>query len=203
MKCLRIATQNAHKLREFREMLEPLGYTVLGTEGLDGFAVVEDGATFAANALKKAAALTALTNDAAIADDSGLVVDALDGAPGVHSARYSGDDTPDRDAANRRKLLAALADVADERRTARFVCALAYVTPGGAEPLIVEGRCEGMIGRLEQGDGGFGYDSLFVVPAHGRTLAQLSPTEKNALSHRGRALRAFLVALRFAGGRQP
>ena len=88
MKCLRIATQNAHKLREFREMLEPLGYTVLGTEGLDGFAVVEDGATFAANALKKAAALTALTNDAAIADDSGLVVDALDGAMEIRVGRH-------------------------------------------------------------------------------------------------------------------
>jgi XTP/dITP diphosphohydrolase len=195
MKSLRIATQNAHKLREFREMLEPRGFVVHGVDDLPGFAVVEDGETFAANAVKKARALCELTGEAAVADDSGLVVDALHGAPGVHSARYSGVDGPEKDAANRRHLLAALSGIPDTRRTAHFACALAYLEPGG-EPLVVEGRCEGAIGHVERGSGGFGYDPLFLVREHpGRTLAELSSAEKHAVSHRGRALVALLEAL--------
>ena len=199
MKHIRIATKNLHKLREFREMLEPLGYEVAGTSRIRGFDVVEDGATFRDNAVKKARALAELTGEPAVADDSGLVVDALGGGPGVHSARYSGVDGKHKDAANRKKLLEALASVPDEKRAARFVCALAYVVPG-REPLVVEGRCEGVIGHEERGSGGFGYDPLFVVRDHGgRTMAELTPDEKNAVSHRGRALQALLIGLRFGG----
>jgi XTP/dITP diphosphohydrolase len=181
-------------------MLEPLGYKVVGTRGMKGFDVVEDGATFRENAVKKAQALADLTGEPAVADDSGLVVDALGGAPGVHSARWSGVNGPGKDAANRRKLLAELAHAPDEKRTARFVCALAYVTPG-RPPLVVEGKCEGTIGREERGTGGFGYDPLFLVREHpGRTMAELAPAEKNAVSHRGRALEALIIGLRFGGG---
>lgn len=194
-KRLRIASSNAGKLREFREMLQPLGYEVLGLEDVAGFAVVEDGDTFAANALKKAAALVAATKEAAIADDSGLVVDALGGAPGVRSARYAGVEGAGRDAANRHELLRALAGVADPARTARFVCSLCYLVPNRA-PLIFEGTCEGVIGREERGSNGFGYDPIFVVPERSRTMAELPSPEKNALSHRGQALRAFLAYLR-------
>lgn len=188
---IRIATSNSGKLREFREMLQPLGYEVHGLEGLEGFHVDEDGATFRDNAVKKAAALVAATGKAAVADDSGLVVDALGGAPGVHSARYAGVDGVERDLANRRKLLTALARVPDNLRTARFVCALCYLAPG-AEPRIFEGVCEGAIGREERGEHGFGYDPIFVVPHLGRTMAELLSGEKNAMSHRGRALAAWL-----------
>jgi XTP/dITP diphosphohydrolase len=195
MKRLRIATENAHKLREFRQMLEPLGYDVHGAAGLTGFNVIEDGETFADNALKKARALCELTGEAAAADDSGLVVDALGGAPGVQSARYSGVSGPGQDAANRHKLLGELAGVREAERTAHFVCALVYLEPGRA-PLVVEGRCEGVVGFEERGTNGFGYDPLFVVEGKGgRTMAELSPEEKNRVSHRGRALRALLAAL--------
>jgi XTP/dITP diphosphohydrolase len=197
---LRVATQNAHKLRELREMLEPRGWQVLGTEDIPGFEVVEDGATFRDNAVKKARALCERTGEAALADDSGLVVDALGGEPGVHSARFSGVDGAGKDAANRAKLLSVLAAVPDPERTARFVCALAWIEPG-RDPLVVEGRCEGAIGHVERGGGGFGYDPLFLVREHpGRTMAELAPAEKNAVSHRGRALEALLLALRFRGG---
>ena len=189
---LRVATTNAHKLRELGEMLGPLGYEVLGAG--EGFEVVEDGATFADNAVKKARALAAATGEPALADDSGLEVHALGGAPGVHSARYAGESGPTRDAANRTKLLAALAGVPDGQRAARFVCALAYLEPG-REPRLFRGTCEGVIGHEERGTGGFGYDALFVLPERGRTMAELAPEEKNAVSHRGRALAAFLAFL--------
>jgi XTP/dITP diphosphohydrolase len=195
MKTLRIATQNQHKLREFREMLEPLGYRVLGLEGITGFDVVEDGETFAANAVKKAQALEHLLGETAVADDSGLVVDALGGAPGVHSARYAGVEGPQQDAANRRKLLVQLAEVDNPRRTARFVCALAWIEPGRT-PVVVEGRCEGTIGRVERGAGGFGYDSLFIPQGQAKTMAELPASEKHKQSHRGRALAAWLDVLR-------
>ncbi len=194
---VRVATTSAHKLIEFRQILEPRGYTVLGLEGVGDFNVEEDGETFEANAIKKATALAQRTREAAMADDSGLAVDALGGAPGVCSARYAGAFGEERDAANRHKLLRELTNVEDAARTARFVCALAYVAPG-ATPLLVRGVCEGMIARAERGLGGFGYDSLFLVPKLGRTMAELLPHEKHAVSHRGRALLAMLRAL--AGG---
>ena len=196
MKRLRIATTNAGKLREFREMLAPLGFEVLGLEDVPGFAVDEDAGTFTENAVKKARALVERTGEPAVADDSGLVVEALGGAPGVQSARYAGVEGAGRDAANRHKLVAAMAALPDGERKARFLCALAYIEPG-REPLVFHGTCEGAIGRVERGTGGFGYDPLFVLPSHGgRTLAELSPDEKNAVSHRGRALRALLAHFR-------
>ncbi len=194
MKLLRIGTTNNHKLREFREMLEPLGFEVRGVEDLGDFDVVEDGDTFAANAIKKAQALVERTGAAAVADDSGLVVDALDGAPGVYSARYAGVEPPLHDAANREKLLVELRGVPDGERTARFVCALAHCRPG-EEPEVFSGTLEGRIGHDERGENGFGYDSLFIVEGDTRTSAELSPEEKNRISHRGRALQEFLAHL--------
>lgn len=193
MKSLRLATTSSHKLRESREILAPHGFEVRGLEGL-AFDVIEDGATFEANALKKAHALAAATGEPAVADDSGLCVDALGGEPGVHSARYAGASGEDRDAANRKKLLAALAQVPDAQRTARFVCALAYATPAGAS-WTVRGEVEGVITRKERGAGGFGYDSLFFLPDFACTAAELGSAEKHAVSHRGRAWAAFLARL--------
>jgi XTP/dITP diphosphohydrolase len=191
---LRIATTNAGKLRELRQMLEPLGYQVddIGDLGLD---IVEDGDTFAANAIIKARAVCEVTGEPAVADDSGLVVDALDGRPGVHSARYAGVQGPDRDRANRVKLVEEMAAVPDGERSARFVCAIAYLEPGG-EPHIFRGTLEGAIGREERGENGFGYDPVFVIPNDGRTAAELASDEKNAISHRGQAIRGFVDFLR-------
>jgi XTP/dITP diphosphohydrolase len=193
VKRLRVATTNLGKLREFREMLLPLGYDVLGIDDVAPFEVVEDAPTFAGNAEKKARALLARTGEAALADDSGLEVDALDGAPGVHSARYAGVSGPGQDAANRQKLLQAMREVPAERRSARFHCALAYVDADG-ELTLFHGTLEGHIGTSERGTGGFGYDALFVLP-DGRTLAELPSADKHAISHRGRALRALLAHL--------
>ncbi|MBI5507191.1 MAG: RdgB/HAM1 family non-canonical purine NTP pyrophosphatase [Deltaproteobacteria bacterium] len=197
MRSLRVGTTNPGKLEELRQLLAPAGYTVRGIDDLEGFAVIEDGATFAVNAVKKAEAVVAATGEAAVADDSGLVVDALNGAPGVHSARYAGVVGPGQDAANRRKLLEALAGVAPDRRSARFVCALAYCRPGEA-PHVVTKTVEGAIGFEERGHNGFGYDSLFILSAYGRTAAEVSAEEKHRVSHRGQAIRAlaeFLAGL--------
>jgi XTP/dITP diphosphohydrolase len=199
VKRLRVGTTNAGKLREFREMLAPLGFEVLGLEGVPGFHVDEDAPTFEGNAEKKARALSERTGEPALADDSGLMVDALAGAPGVHSARYAGVSGPDQDAKNRHKLLAALRHVTARERTARFVCALAYVEPK-APTRLFHGTLEGRIGFDERGSGGFGYDPLFELADSGRTLAELSSAEKHAISHRGRALRAFLAALEADAG---
>ena len=150
---------------------------------------VEDGATFIDNARIKAAAAAQALGVPALADDSGLAVDALGGAPGVISARYAEGTDEDR----YRKLLDELKDIPDEQRTARFVCAMAFVRPG--EPAVfTEGHCEGRIRRAPVGEGGFGYDPVFALPDD-RTMAQLTMAEKNAISHRGRALRALLPIL--------
>lgn len=190
---LRIATQNQGKLAEFRALLEPVGVQVLAPP--PDFDVEEDGATFELNAAKKAEALCALMGTPALADDSGLVVDALGGAPGVRSARYANATTKhDRDAANRKRLLRELTGVPIDRRTARFVCVLAYAVPGAATQFF-RGLMEGYIGTEERGSGGFGYDPLVVLPG-GRTLAELDEMEKNAISHRGRAVQLFLATLK-------
>ena len=199
---LRVGTANPGKLREFREILEPLGYSVVSIDDLVGFDVVEDGATFEANAMKKAQAVVLATGEAAVADDSGLMVDALGGEPGVHSARYAGVSGPTKDARNRDKLLTALRGVPAAERSARFVCALAYCAPGEA-PQLFRGMLEGKIGDCERGDGGFGYDALFEIPIYGKTAAEVSADQKNAVSHRGQALRAlasFLAMERKRGG---
>ncbi len=194
MKTLRVGTTNAGKLREFRQILQPLGFTIRGLDDLPDFEVVEDGDTFEANAVKKARAVVEATGEPAVADDSGLVVDALDGSPGVHSARYAGVDGPDQDAANRRKLLHVLAGTPAAKRTARFVCAIAFCKPN-APPQVFHGEVEGLIGPCERGTHGFGYDSLFVILERGLTTAELPPAEKNAISHRGRALQKLVAFL--------
>jgi XTP/dITP diphosphohydrolase len=171
-------------------MLEPRGWAV---EPLV-LTVEEDAPTFAGNAEKKARAALARSGLPSLADDSGLEVDALDGAPGVLSARYAG--AGHDDAANNAKLLDALAGVPDERRTARFRCALVFVDSDGTR-LLAEGACEGRIGHVGRGTGGFGYDPLFLLAedAAGRTMAELAPEEKNRISHRARALAKLAEAL--------
>lgn len=187
---LRVASRNAGKLRELRELLEPHGYEVHGLDDLRDLDLVEDGDTFEANAMRKAQTVMHATGAAALADDSGLQVDALDGAPGIHSARFSGASGADVDAHNRAHLLRLLDGVTDQRRSARFVCVLAYCRPGES-PRFYRGELEGHITRRERGTNGFGYDPIFQL-SDGRTLAELSSPEKNAISHRGRALAAFV-----------
>lgn len=185
-----LATRNPGKLRELREITAD---SSLDWQGLDEFPdvpeAVEDGETFADNARRKARHYANHTGCLTLADDSGLEVDALGGAPGVHSARYAG--LPRSDDANNRKLLAELADMPPERRTARFRCAMAFARAG--EILCeAEGAVEGEIGFDPQGTNGFGYDPLFRIPRLDRTVAELPSDEKHRLSHRGQALRAIL-----------
>ncbi len=186
------ATRNAGKLRELRALVAPLGISVASVDEVAALPeVVEDGATFEANALKKARAVVAALGVWALADDSGLEVDALDGAPGVHSARYAG--AGHDDAANNAKLIAAMTAVT--HRAARFHCALALCRPDGTS-VVTHGTVEGQIGLAASGDGGFGYDPLFVVDGtDGRTMASLGEDEKNRISHRGRAMAAMVVHL--------
>jgi len=189
-----VATRNQGKLREIRRLLEESEVRVLG---LDAFAdlpeVEEDGETFADNARKKAQTVARLTGRLTLADDSGLEVAALDGAPGVRSARYAGEAADD--AANNRKLVAALDGVPRAGRRGAFVCAMALCTPDG-DCRFFSGRLEGLIGEEPRGDGGFGYDPLFLVAEYGKTLAELPLEIKNRISHRGQALRQALAALR-------
>ncbi len=197
MTLLRVATTNAGKLREFAELLTPLGYEVRGLADLGNPEIVEDGATFADNAVIKARAICERTGVAAVADDSGIEVEALGGAPGVHSARYAGVSGPGRDRANCDKLLAALAGVPAERRAARFVCALALCEPGGGAE-IFHGELRGRIGLAPRGDNGFGYDPIVLLD-DGRSIAELPSDEKNRISHRGQAVRALVAFLRARG----
>lgn len=187
-----IASNNAHKAREIAEALDFPGWEFRTLREL-GIASdpEEDADTFEGNArIKARAAREASGGRAVLADDSGLVVDALDGAPGVRSARYAGEDATD--AANNAKLLDELADVPDAQRTARFVCTLVFIDEDGSEE-VAHGVVEGHIGHAERGEHGFGYDPLFLPDVFGgeRTLAEALPQEKNAVSHRGNALRAL------------
>ena len=194
MKRLRIATQSSDKLREFQQMLSPLGYEVLGMHDLGAIEIIEDGDSFAANAIKKALTLLEHTGEAALADDSGLEVDCLDGAPGIHSARYSGVTGPQRDTANCNKLLRELSGRPRVQRTARFTCALAYITPTDT-PQVFYGNLEGYIATKLRGQNGFGYDPIFEINAAGKTSAEISAQEKNEISHRGQALRKLVAFL--------
>jgi len=181
---LLIATGNAHKLREIRQIFKLPGLDILGMDSFsDAPEVVEDGETFEANAVKKAITLCRETGLWTLADDSGLEVDALDGAPGVYSARYAGEHGDYL--ANNNKLLDELAGVGD--RTARFQCAIALASPGG-DVRVVEGSCEGRIGYEPRGSDGFGYDPLFIPDGYDVTFSEMSVENKNAISHRGRAL---------------
>ena len=192
---LLFATRNRGKLKELAQLVAPHGFEVVSLDDLSEMAeVIEDAPTFAGNAEKKARAALAATGLPSLADDSGLEVDALSGAPGVFSARWAGAVGEAKDAANNAKLLASLAEVPDERRTARFRCALAFVDDRGVL-LTAEGTCEGTIARTARGVGGFGYDPLFVVAGTGRAMAELSADEKNRVSHRGQALRTLVKAL--------
>ena len=198
MKRIRIATGNPGKLKEFRQMLEPLGYEVMDLSDLPNLTIVEDGDTFDANAVKKARTVLELTGEPTVADDSGLVVDALDGRPGVYSARYA-EPGPDQDLRNNEKLLQEMQGVSDKDRTARFVCSLAYCEPG-APPKLFGGKFEGSIGHEESGRNGFGYDPLFLVEGRQQTSAELTPTEKNEISHRAKALTQLLAFLKTHSG---
>ena len=181
-----LATRNKGKIAELRALLAGLGPQVVGlAEFPDIGEIPETGTTFLENARIKARAVCQATGRVSLADDSGLCVDALDGAPGVYSARYSGEDATD--AANNAKLLAALADVPEARRTCRFVSVVVAVAPDGRE-LTAEGVWEGRVTTSPAGQGGFGYDPLFFDPTAGLTAAELSPEAKNARSHRGKAL---------------
>ncbi len=185
-----IATGNEGKVREFKRMLEPMGYEAVSMKELGlSLDVEETGETFAENARLKAGAACQAAGLPAIADDSGLCVDALGGAPGVYSARYSGlgDDE------NNQKLLQELAGVPDGERTARYVCAICCCFPDGT-CLTAEESCEGKIGYELSGRQGFGYDPLFYVD--GRSFGQYSDEEKDAISHRGKALRLFCERLK-------
>lgn len=192
-----LASNNIKKISEMRRILEKIvpGVELLSLADVgDIYDIEENGKTFTENALIKAR-IPASLGYIGIADDSGLVVDALGGAPGVYSARYAGDGHDDK--ANKAKLLRELDGVADENRTAHFICVIACVFPEsyGISPIICEGRCDGIIMREEHGEGGFGYDPLFYVPSGGATFAEIPPERKNEISHRGRALRAFAEAI--------
>jgi XTP/dITP diphosphohydrolase len=190
-----LASDNAGKLRELRALLAAVGRELIAQGDLGVRAAEETGATLVENALLKARHAARMSGCAALADDSGLEVDWLGGAPGVHSARFAGADADD--ARNNRKLLEALHNVPAARRGARFRCVLVYLeSADDPEPLICEGVWEGRILEAPRGTGGFGYDPLFLVPGLERTAAELPAAEKNALSHRARAARALLEALR-------
>ncbi|MCY4454190.1 MAG: RdgB/HAM1 family non-canonical purine NTP pyrophosphatase [Immundisolibacterales bacterium] len=182
------ATGNAGKLAELERLLDGLGWEVVAQSALGVEPPPEDGLTFVENAIAKARNAAERTGRPALADDSGLVVDALGGAPGIHSARYAGPDAGD--AANNEKLLRALAGVPEAERTARFECAVAWLRdPRDPVPLIASGTWTGRVLEAPRGTNGFGYDPLFLDPGTGRTGAELDPGRKDALSHRGQALR--------------
>lgn len=187
MKQVIVATKNAGKAKEFEHIFNQYNVVVkslLDFEGIEE--IVEDGQTFEENALIKARAIAKQFNQVVIADDSGLEVDALDGRPGVYSARYAGEGRNDQ--ANIEKVLSELKGVPTQNRSARFVCALALVTPEGQEA-VVRGTCEGQILSECVGSEGFGYDPIFYLPQLGKTMAQIPKSQKNVLSHRAEAFK--------------
>lgn len=189
-----LATRNRHKGEELAALLADLGIRIRTLADFPAAPdVVEDGATCEANAIKKAVEIARATGLPALADDTGLEVDALDGRPGVHAARYAGEQATYED--NCRKLLTELAGVPREKRTARFLTVAALGLPGG-ETRIASGWLDGVIAEQPAGSQGFGYDPVFLVPALGRTLAQLTAAEKNAISHRAKAFQKMKEILR-------
>lgn len=191
--CIVIATKNKGKLEEFRQLLAKLPYEVVSMAEA-GFMddIEENGETFEENALIKAKCVRNAVRATVIADDSGLEVDYLGGAPGVYSARYAGEGATD--AERNRKLLNELSGIPMEKRSARFVCAIAVVFPDGSS-LTVRGTCDGYIAEKPAGSNGFGYDPLLYVPEIGMTIAQMDAELKNSISHRGNALKKLLVEL--------
>lgn len=188
------ATGNEGKMREIRAILADAGCEILSMKeaGIQAD-IIEDGSTFEENALIKAKAVAEHTDAIVLADDSGLEIDYLNKEPGIYSARYLGEDTSYR--IKNQNLIDRLEGVPDEKRTARFVCAIAAVFPDGTS-LVTRGTIEGRIGYEERGEGGFGYDPIFYVPEFGKSTAELSAEEKNAVSHRGRALRRMKEELK-------
>ena len=190
-----LASSNKGKLRELSALLAPLGYEVVpqGALGID--TPPETGDTFAANALLKARHAAAESNLPALADDSGIEVDALNGRPGIYSARYAGEGASDQD--NLLKMLGEMQGVPALKRTARYQCVIAFVsTADDPDPILAKGTWEGRLTSQPRGLEGFGYDPIFIPSGFDRTAAELDPGEKNSLSHRGQALRALLAQLR-------
>ncbi|MBI3077130.1 MAG: RdgB/HAM1 family non-canonical purine NTP pyrophosphatase [Deltaproteobacteria bacterium] len=187
-----LATRNRHKLDEVRALLAGWDVDLTLLEEAEAADLVEDGATYAANALKKARAACRLTGLTALGDDSGLEVEALGGAPGLRSRRYAGERATD--AENNARLLAALRGLPAERRGAAFVCVLAIVAPDGRWE-VVTGRCPVVVAEAPRGQAGFGYDPLGIVPEYGMTFAELPPEVKNKVSHRARAVEALKAHL--------
>ena len=190
-----LATGNAGKVRELASLLHDFGLDVVAQTELNVESVEETGLTFIENAILKARHAAKVTGLPAIADDSGLAVDVLGGAPGIYSARYAGEEASDQQ--NLQKLLVALKDMPDDQRQAQFHCVLVYMRHAeDPTPLVCHGSWPGRITREAAGNGGFGYDPIFFVPDAGKTAAELSREEKIAVSHRGQALKLLLEALR-------
>jgi XTP/dITP diphosphohydrolase len=193
-----LASANPGKLRELAALMAPLGFELLSQAALGIDSVSETGATFLENALLKARHACGAAQLPALADDSGIEVDALDGRPGVYSARFAGEGASD--AANLARLLAALAGVPEARRGARYQCVAVWARAADdPEPLIGQGTWEGRIALAPRGSGGFGYDPAFIPAGEVRTAAELPAEEKNQVSHRAQALRALVAALEFRG----
>ncbi|WP_391116239.1 XTP/dITP diphosphatase [Psychrobacillus sp. L3] len=187
MKKIIIATKNKGKAKDFEALFGPLGYDVQTLHDVaDDMDVEETGTTFEENALIKATALSERLQTMVIADDSGLEIDALDGRPGIYSARYAGEEKSDE--ANIDKVLEELVNVEELNRSARFVCAIAIASPN-LESVTVRGTCEGVIAKERRGTNGFGYDPIFYVPSENKMMAELSAEEKGAISHRGNAIK--------------
>lgn len=199
MKELILASSNQHKIEEIYAILKDFDYKIvsMAEAGLGHLDIVEDGDTFEANSLIKAKAIYEATGKPAIGDDSGLMVDALNGEPGVYSARYSG-VVPKSDQANNDKLLSALAHTPDAERTAKFVTVITLMF-SPEDVLVARGEVHGVIGREPKGENGFGYDPLFIVPELGKTFAQLTSEEKNSRSHRANALGVLKAMLKERG----
>jgi XTP/dITP diphosphohydrolase len=190
-----LATNNAGKVREFRELLAPLGFEVAPLSEFTNVSAQETGLSFIENAILKARHASQAANLPAIADDSGIEVDALRGAPGIYSARYAGVGASDQ--ANLEKLVKAVRDVSSERCAARYQCALAFMRwASDPSPVICQASWEGRVISTPRGAAGFGYDPIFELPELGKTAAEISADEKNRLSHRGKALRQLVSQLR-------
>lgn len=193
MEKLIFATGNKDKMKEIRMILADAGYEILSMKeaGIDAD-IVEDGSTFEENAIIKAKAISKIAGCVVLADDSGLEVDAMGGAPGIYSARFEGVDTPY--SVKNKIIMDKLEGLPEEERTARFVCAIAAAWPDG-RVITKRGTIEGRIAHEPAGENGFGYDPIFFVPEYGKTTAELDPEEKNKISHRGKALRMIKEVL--------
>ena len=194
MKTIILATNNDNKLREIREMLSGGDINVMSLKEADIMKDVEEtGQTFKDNAAIKAREICRMTNEPVLADDSGLEVDFLDGAPGIYSSRFMGEDTPYSE--KNRAIIEKLRDAKEDERGAAFRCVMALVFPDGRE-FYTEGKMPGVIAKEPMGENGFGYDPILFLPEYGKTSAQLTPEEKNAISHRGEALRKMVEIIR-------